>query len=131
MELLCRPALTLGQDIIPRIGQTAVFGRTFSPGAGSTAATADLKLNLQSFSEVALAALRILFLGVTATLFVLWLISDAGRSVSNSTANTDCVSAGRGRANCEKGIASANGGNQTDCISLGRGGLVCDKSSAK
>jgi hypothetical protein len=86
----------------------------------------------QSASEFALTALQVMFIAITVVLFVAWLTPSNSRrsTIWGVGPESDCVSLGRGGADCIRNSAIDNRSNRSfgsdrDCVSLGRGGLVC------
>ena len=112
-----------------------MFGNTFGASVGSRASAIELNFRRRSPSEIALIALRAVFVGLTVALFFAWLTSAnmRGRAGPGLTADADCVSLGRGGARCASRSAGDGAGAadlRSDCVSAGRGGLVC-ASAAK
>ena len=86
----------------------------------------------QTPSEFALTALQVMFIAITVLLFVAWLTpSNSHRStIWGFGPESNCVSLGRGGADCTGNSAIDNRsnrpfGSREGCVSLGRGGLVC------
>ena len=86
----------------------------------------------QTPSEFALTALQVMFIAITVLLFVAWLTpSNSHRStIWGFGPESNCVSLGRGGANCAGNSAIDDRSNRPvgadeDCVSLGRGGLLC------
>ena len=86
----------------------------------------------QSPGEFALTALQFVFLAIIVILFVAWLTpSNSHRStIWGFGPESDCVSLGRGAAECTGNSAIDDRSNKPfgsaeDCVSLGRGGLLC------
>jgi hypothetical protein len=105
-----------------------------APRAKISAITSAVKVKRrhQSASEFALTALQVMFIAITVLLFVAWLTpSNSHRStIWGFAPESDCVSLGRGGADCTGNSAIDNRSNRPfgsdeDCKSLGRGGLVC------
>ena len=110
-----------------------MFGNILGASASSRLSAVEMNFRRWSASEIALIVLRVIFVGVTVTLFFAWL-SSASTGSRGLSADADCVSFGRGGARC---VTHSDGGSngvadaRSDCISAGRGGLICERSATK
>ena len=110
-----------------------MFGNILGASASSRLSAVEMNFRRRSASEIALIALRAIFVGVTLALFFAWL-SSANTGSRGLSADADCVSFGRGGARC---VSHSDGGSnsvadaRSDCISAGRGGLICERSATK
>ena len=109
-----------------------MFETTSRVKVSAIALAVKAKRRHQSSSEFALTALQVMFIAVTVLLFVAWLTpSNSHRStIWGFAPESDCVSLGRGGADCTGNSAIDNRSNRPfgsdeDCKNLGRGGLVC------
>ena len=103
-------------------------------GAGSRSRAPAIGTNFRRRlnGEAALTALRFVFVGLTAALFLAWLTSANTGGRTNGQSSAACVGSGRGGARCATDgasdrIADARG----KCMSAGRGGPICDRGVAK
>ena len=109
-----------------------MFGNILGASASSLSAV-EMNFRRRSASEIALIVLRVIFVGVTVTLFFAWL-SSASTGSRGLSADADCVSFGRGDARCvshSDGESTSVADARSDCIGSGRGGLICERSATK
>ena len=103
-----------------------------SLGVNSGARIVPPNFGRRSPREIALFALRAIFVAATVALFFAWLTSaGTGGRANGDFADADCVGFGRGGLRCG-GPTGDGGANQAadsrkDCMSVGRGGLICGR----